>query len=268
LILVSGITAMTPLTVSLITFVCLSAGALSGFGLGLILPEHHLSNDSKDAIKMTWGILATMSALVLGLLVASAKNSFDTVNNEVTTVAAKILVLNHILILYGPQADEARNELHQAVASAIKRDWPDEAISAYTSAAIEKGNAMEGVRDKLNELSPATDAQRALLSQAEQISGDLMLARWLVIEEARTLLPTVLFVPLVAWLTLLFTGVGLLAPHNKTVLTASFLGSLSLGVAVFLINDLSHPLSGLITVSSAPMRDALEYLGQSRWPSI
>jgi Protein of unknown function (DUF4239) len=258
---------MTPLTVSLITFGCISAGALSGFGLGLILPEHHLSSDSKDAVKMAWGVLATMSALVLGLLVASAKNSFDIVNNEVTEVAAKILVLNHILILYGPQADVARNELHQAVAAAIKRDWPNEAISASTSTAVEKGNGMEGVRDKLNELSPATDAQRGLLSQAEQISDDLMLARWLVIEESRTLLPAILFVPLVAWLTLLFTGIGLLAPHNKTVLTASFLGSFSLAVAIFLINDLSHPLSGVITVSSAPMRDALGYLSQLRWPS-
>jgi hypothetical protein len=258
---------MTPLTISLITFACISAGALTGFYLGLILPEHHLSSDSKDAVKMTWGILATMSALVLGLLVASAKNSFDTVNNEITVVVAKILVLNHVLILYGPQADAVRHELHLAVASAIKRDWPDEAISASTSTAIEKGNGMEQVRDKLNELSPATDAQRALLSQAEQISGDLMLARWLVIEESRTLLPTVLFVPLVAWLTLLFAGIGLLAPRNKTVLAASFLGSLSLAVAIFLINDLSHPLSGIVTVSSAPMRDALDYLGQLRWPS-
>ena len=83
---------------------------------------------------MTWGILATMSALVLGLLVASAKNSFDTVNSEITGVVAKILVLNHMLVLYGPQADAARNELHQAVASAIKRDWPGEAISTSTSA--------------------------------------------------------------------------------------------------------------------------------------
>src|SRR5258708_2202733 len=117
--LISSIITMTRLTVSLITFLCISAGALSGFGLGLILPEHHLSSDSKDAVKMTWGILATMSALVLGLLDASAKNSFDIVINEVTEVAAKILVLNHILILYGPQADVARNELHQAVPSAI-----------------------------------------------------------------------------------------------------------------------------------------------------
>jgi hypothetical protein len=125
---------------------------------------------------MTWGILATMSALVLGLLVASAKNSFDTVNSEITGVVAKILVLNHMLVLYGPQADAARNELHQAVASAIKPDWPDEAISTSTSMAVENKNGMERVRDKLNELSPATDAQRALLSQAEQISDDLMLA--------------------------------------------------------------------------------------------
>jgi Protein of unknown function (DUF4239) len=259
---------MTPLTISLITFACIFAGALTGFYLGLILPEHHLSNDSKDAVKMTWGILATMSALVLGLLVASAKNSFDTVNNEIVEVAAKILVLNHVLLLYGPEADAARSELHHAVADAIKQDWPNEAASGAFSGAVAKSNGMEPVRDELNKLSPTSDAQRALLSQAVQISGDLLLARWLVIEESRTLLPNVLFIPLVAWLTILFAGIGLLAPHNKTVLTASFLGSLSLAVAIFLINDLSHPLSGIIEVSSAPMHDALDYLSVLPWPSI
>jgi hypothetical protein len=259
---------MTPLTISLITFACIFAGALVGFYLGLILPEHHLSNDSKDAVKMTWGILATMSALVLGLLVASAKNSFDTVNNEIVEVAAKILVLNHVLLLYGPEADAARTELHQAVATAIEHDWPNEAPSTSASSTAGKGNGMEPVRDKIYMLSPANDAQRALLSQAAQISSDLLLARWLVIEESRTLLPNVLFIPLVAWLTILFAGIGLLAPHNKTVLTASFLGSLSLAVAIFLINDLSHPLSGIIEVSSAPMHDALDYLSVLRWPSI
>ncbi len=261
-------TGMSPLSISLISFAFIFGGTLSGSYLARLLPDHHLSSDSKDAVKMTWGVLATMSALVLGLLVASAKNSFDTVNNEVVEVAAKILVLNHILVLYGPQADAARNELRQAVAAAMKRDWPDDAISTATSTTAEKGNGMEPVRDKLDKLSPATDAQRALLSQAEQISGDLMLARWLVLEESRTLLPTVLFVPLVGWLTLLFTGIGLLAPRNKTVLASSLIGSLSLAVAIFLINDLSHPLSGVVTVSSAPMRDALEYLSQLRWPSI
>jgi hypothetical protein len=259
---------MSPLIISLIAFAFIFAGALFGPYLGRLLPDHHLSSDSRDAIKMTWGILATMSALVLGLLVASAKNSFDTVNNEVTVVAAKILVLNHILVLYGPQADGARDELHRAVTAAIERDWPDEATSKSISTAIEKGNGMEPVRDKLNELLPENDAQRALLSQAEQVSDDLLLARWLVIEEARTLLPNVLFIPLVAWLTLLFMGIGLLAPQNKTVLVSSFLGSLSLAIAIFVINDLSHPLSGVITVSSAPMRDTLLYFTQLRWPSI
>jgi hypothetical protein len=124
------------------------------------------------------------------------------------------------------------------------------------------------VRDKLKELSPANDAERALLSQAEQISDDLLQARWLVIEESQTLLPNELFVPLVAWLTILFTGIGLLAPYNRTVLTASLLGSLSLAVAIFLINDLSHPLKGIVVVSSAPLRDTLAYLIQPHWPGV
>src|SRR5476651_1696373 len=86
---------MEPLTISLISFAFIFSGALSGFYCGHRLPEHHLSSESKDAVKMGWGIVATMSALVLSLLVASAKNTFDTVNSESTQDSAKLIVLNH-----------------------------------------------------------------------------------------------------------------------------------------------------------------------------
>ena len=253
---------MDPIAISLISFAFIFGGTLCGYYLGGKLPDHHLGDDSRDSIKMTWGIIATMSALVLSLLVASAKNSFDTVNSESTQAAAKLIVLNHTLIRYGPRADPVRNQLRLAIASAIKRDWPDVSIPEAVAAAPEKGNVMEAIQDQISQLVPASDAQRALLSQAQQTSADLSLGRWLVIEQSKTFLSNALFVALVFWLTILFIGLGLFAPHNNTVLMTLILGSLSVSVAIYLINDLSHPLKGLITVSPDSMLDVLHDLSQ------
>jgi hypothetical protein len=253
---------MEPIQISLISFAFIIAGALFGFYLSSILPETHLSHDSKEAVKMGWGIIATMSALVLSLLVASAKNTFDVVNSETTETAAQIIVLNHALLQYGPDADPIRNDLKTKVAASIKRDWPDDAIDSSVPAAPQHSNLMEGMHDEVSKLKPTTDEQRELKSQAEAASETLSKGRWLIIEQSRISLPTALFFALVFWLTLLFFGLGLFSPHNKTVLMMLILCSLSVSIAIFLINDLSHPLRGVIEISSVPMLDAFAHINQ------
>ena len=253
---------MSPTAVGLISFGFITGGSLLGFHLSQRLPDHHLSTESREAVKMTWGIIATLTALVLGLLIASAKTNFDTVNSERTGSAAKLIVLNHILVRYGPQAVALRQNLREAVASGIKRDWPGEPFDANVTPAPPNSNVIEAFQDKLSQLTPENDAQRALLARAEQICGELALERWLVIEQSGASLPDVLFVAVVFWLTLLFVGLGLLAPHNKTTLAASILGSISVSVAIFIISDMSYPLQGLISVSSDSMRDVWNHLSQ------
>jgi hypothetical protein len=251
---------MGPATISLISFVFILGGALFGFYLGSVLPEDHLSHESREAVKMGWGIIATMSALVLSLLVASAKNTFDVVNVEYTDAAVKLIVLNHILAEYGVEADGVHSHLLSAVAAGIKRDFPEEKISSTVPAAAQHSNLMERIHDEVRKLIPATDEQRKLLSQAEQVSDDLSINRWRIIEQSRTYLPNGLFVALVFWLAILFVGLGLFAPRNPTVLLMLVLCSLSVSIAIYLINDLSHPLRGIIQVSSAPILDAFNQM--------
>ncbi|MCE0521583.1 MAG: DUF4239 domain-containing protein [Methylacidiphilales bacterium] len=254
--------SMEPLTISLISFASILGGALFGFFFARVLPEHHLGPDSKDAVKMGWGIVATMSALVLSLLVASAKNTFDTVNSESTETSAKLIMLNHTLVEYGSDADAVRNDLRTAVASAIRRDWSENPIDTSIPAAAQHSNVMQGFNDELNQLVPKNDDQRALLAKARQLTGDLCLERWLIIEQSKNSLPPALIIALVFWLTILFLGLGLFSPNNKTVLMMLVLCSLSVSVAIFLINDMSHPLRGLISVSSASMLDVWNHLNQ------
>src|SRR5207248_759492 len=128
--------------------------------------------------------------------------------------------------------------------------------------AFERANAMEMIQAKLRSLTPTTDAQRQLLSQAEQISNDMLQARWLLIEQAQSALPVPFLVVLLFWLTMLFLSFGLFAPRNATVIIVLLIGAMSVSGAIFIILEMNHPLRGMIKVSSAPMRKALEHLGR------
>jgi hypothetical protein len=53
-------------------------------------------------------LVATTVALVLGLLVASAKSFYDTQTSEVTQLSTNVLLLDRLMAHYGPEATEAR----------------------------------------------------------------------------------------------------------------------------------------------------------------
>ena len=237
-------------------------GAVLGLWLSSLLPEHHLRDNSKDTVKVVAGMIATLAALVLGLLVASAKNSFDAVNTEITQSSTKVIVLDRVLAAYGPETKDAREQLRRGVAAIIETVWPEEKTGEAGLAGIERSNRIEGLQTKLRELTPATDTQRQLLSQAQQIIGDLVQSRWLVIEEAQSALPMPFLVVVLFWLTVLHMSFGLLAARNATVVTVLLISALSVSGAIFIILEMNHPLQGMIKVSSAPMRKALEHLGQ------
>lgn len=252
---------MSPIAIGLISAGCIFGGALLGLWLQGLLPEGHLRDNSKDTVKVVGGMIATLAALVLGLLVSSAKSSFDATNAAIVQNGAKIILLDRVLAAYGPETRDAREQLRRAVVGGIEMFWPEENVRASGMAAFERTNALEVFQAKLREFAPATDAQRQLLSQAQQISNDMLQARWLFIEQAQTALPPPFLVVLLFWLTMLFLSFGLFAPRNVTAISVLLIGALSVSGAIFIILEMNHPLQGMIKVSSAPMRKALEHLG-------
>jgi len=88
---------MSPAIISLIVFACTFGGALLGMSLRTVLPQQHLSTESKDVVKLGMGVIGTMTALVLSLLIASAKSSYETQRSELTAMSAKIAFLDRIL---------------------------------------------------------------------------------------------------------------------------------------------------------------------------
>jgi hypothetical protein len=253
---------MSSLTLALISAACIFGGVVLGMVLRHLLPDHHLSNDSKDTVKLAAGMIATLSALVLGLLVSSAKGTFDTVGSEITQGAAKIILLDRTLASYGSATQEAREQLHRSVTAGIQAIWPEIKTAEPGMTTFERANGMEQVQAQLRELTPANDTQRQLLASAQQISGELLQFRWLLIEQTQNALPAPFLVMLIFWLTMLHLSFGLFAPRNATVVVVLLVCALSVSGAVFLILEMNHPLSGFIKVSGAPMLKALEHLGQ------
>jgi len=247
---------------ALVVLVCVFGGALLGMFLSTVLPEHHLSEASKDVVKLVTGLIATLAALVLGLLVASAKNAFDTTNEGFRQSAARIILLDRTLAQYGPETKDVRELLRNGFAARIDQLFPKDRSQHAPLGAAQGTAAIEGFAQRLRTLSPQTDAQRALQSRALEIIDSVAQARWLGIEEEENTIPTPFLVVLVLWLTVMFASFGLFAPRNAIALAVLFLGALSLSGAIFLIEELNNPLGGIIAISRAPMDRALGYIGK------
>jgi hypothetical protein len=251
---------MNSIVVSMIVFVCVFGGALLGMRLRGALPERHLSTASNDAVKVGMALVATMCAIVLGLLVSSAKSSFDAQSTELTELSAKLVLLDRVLEHYGPETNQVRELLRTTAANALKR--LEAKISVENSRLEPQVTGAESIFDKIQELSPKDEAKRSLQARASSIAFDLLQTRWLMFEQTATSISLSLIIVLIFWLTALFVSFGLFAPMNATVITSYLIAAVSVSAAIFLIVEMYMPYSGVIRVSSAPLRAAIAHLGK------
>jgi hypothetical protein len=208
------------------------------------------------------GLIATMAALVLGLLTGSAKSSFDAQNSEVKHNAADIILLDRVLAHYGPETKDARALLRRTVAARLAETWPEEFAPPTGEEGSGTTATTEEIQDQIRAFTPRDNAQRWLQSRALQISGDVMQTRWLLFEQASNSVQTPLLVVLLFWLTALFASFGLFAPRNGTVIVVLAVATRSVAGAIFLILEMNQPFRGLIKVSSTPLRETLAQLGR------
>jgi len=251
---------MSFVSISLIVLACVFGGALLGMLLQTVLPRHHLHADTKDVVKLGMGLVGTMAALVLGLLVASAKGSYDAQSTEITDLAASVVVLDRTLAHYGPETKEIRALLRNWVSASIDQLW-----SRGSGKAGRVGSPSgegEVMFDKLQQLSPRDDGQRTLLAQAASMMSAMGKTRWLMYEQNVTGVSLPLLVVLVSWLAMIFASFGLFAPRNATVVVSLFVSAMSVSGAILLILEMYSPYAGLIQISQAPLRAALAHLGQ------
>lgn len=252
---------MNSTMVSLLAFVCTFGAALVAIFIRDRLPAHHVEGDSKDVVKLVLGLMATLTALVLGLLISSAHSSYDAQDAELQQLSVHLYQLDRLLAHFGPDAMEQREELRRLLASDIERIWPTQSVVKIPEGTMSDQEEFEGLFEGVAKLSPKTDLQRLGQSRALELLGSIGDTRHLLMEQSRGSLSWPFLVVLISWGSVLFFGFGLFARYNGTVVAALCVGSLSVAGAIALILEMNQPYGGWIQVSSAPLRAALAQMG-------
>jgi len=251
---------MHDVVVGLIVAAFVFAGGLVGLFLPRFLPRAHLSKQTEDVVRLGTGMLSVLSSLVLGLLIATAKSSYDTTERAIEGYSAELVLLAEALRDYGDSADAPRKLLRQYVEQTLNDVWSDEGRGALALADRGGGMLLERVRESIRALKPVDDGQRWLQEQALQINVSLLRQRWLLVEQAGPTVRPVILGILVSWISFIFVSFGLNAPRNGTVIGAFLICSLAIGGSIFLILQMDSPFAGLLKISSWPMDQALTYM--------
>ena len=250
---------MNSLLVSLGVFGAIMLASLAGLLLRAVLPAHHTSEASKDVIKIGMGLVVTLSAMVLGLLVASAKSSYNTKAEEIDESAARVILLDQSLRVYGDETRPIRQMLRDVMASKIALKWVEDEGDVEQGGAATNRNIDDAQR-MIGALAPTTDVQRMAKAQALEIFNNLAHTRWLLVTQKGSSIPLPFLIVLVFWFAAIFGSLSLLAPRNGTVYAVIVVCALSVSSAIFLIMELDTPFEGILRISDAPLKSAITQL--------
>jgi Protein of unknown function (DUF4239) len=241
----------------LASFAAILVGAAVGMGLKRTLPADLLEGGSKEAIRLGAGFLSTLSALVIGLMIASAKNTYDTQNTNIRQLGANVVLVDQMLLKYGPETKTARALLRELISTAASRIWLENAErNRHESTFVVSGtadrfyNAVEG-------LTPANDEQASLKSRIVQATTEIGRTRVLVFTQSDNAIPVPFFIVLTFWLVVIFASFSVFAEPSPIVIASILVFALSVSSALFLIVDLSQPFDGLMQISNHHLRMVL-----------
>lgn len=253
---------MTPAAVSLVVAAVVFSGSIVAMSVARILPDSHLTSDARDVIKLGMALIATLVALVLGLMIGTAKGTYDAQTAAVRQVSADLLLLDRTLADYGgPDAQQPRDLLRQAAELMLQRLWPDDGSAPGSLAPGEARAPMDLFMREVTNFSPHDQTQVYLKAQALRLIADLAQTRFQMYIQGTNQLPLPFLVVVAIWLLILFGGYGLIAARNPTVMLFLFAATLCVSGAVFLIQELATPFDGVMRVSGAPLREVITQLG-------
>ncbi len=247
-------------TISLIVFAFVFGGSLFGIYLRAVLPESLLTQESKDLLKLGMGLMATMTALVLGLQLGSAQSAFEAQERNLIEISAKLILLDRALAHYGPETKAVRGQLRSSAVQKLELIWPQHHTrhSQWQPTSLESDELYYSIQ----QLSPGNDSQRAAKSQALSILFDIGQTRWLSFEQESNSASMPVLVVVTSWLAITFISFGLFAPRNAVAIFTLFVCATAVSGAIFLTLELYSPMNGLIRISNEPLRNAILRLGQ------
>jgi hypothetical protein len=253
---------MGSLAVSFVVFVLVFLGAPAGMALRRALPEEHFGTDAKDTVRLAIGLIVTMTGLVLGMLVSSAKGYYDGQKNVVAEMATEVVILDSLLTLYGPEAKQTRIEARRFVEDAVDRIWPKEKSGVYQ---LKPKNNGGDVYAELQRLVPKNDTQATAKAEITSLTMSLKKTYWLMfLESEQTSMSLPLLMVVTLWLVAIFISFGAFAPSNSTVMVTLVICAMAVSAAIFIIMEMYSPFSGILKISPVAVRDALSQMAADR----
>jgi hypothetical protein len=248
---------MSALSIAAVVFGCCFGTGCIGLFLRSVIPDQHLDSNSQDTVKLVMGLIATMAALVLSLLIASAKSSYDAQQIGMERLATDVIELDHRLATFGPETKNIGQGIRVAMVGLHDRIWSPEGATTDTIDPRATAQVYDSVLDAIRMLPAKTDAQQSDQKAALDLVATLFRTRLMMFVQTTSQISTPLLVILVLWVSTLFLGFGLFARLNPMVAGSFFVGALCVAAAIFLILELNSPFSGLMRVSDAPIRYAI-----------
>lgn len=236
-----------------------AGGALAGNALAYRLPDHHLSTESRQTISVSMAVVGMLTAMVLGLSLSAANNSFADRQDKIVKIGTQVILVHDLLTRYGLEATDARGKL-RAFALAKKQQLFPQPASPVTDE-IDSIRRLELTQEAILGLKPKDERQRWLQSHAAELTGRIFETRWLLEERPEGNIPNVFVFLVMTWLTLVFFSFGLCAPTNPTALSVIVVGAMAVSLAIMMILELDTPLAGIIQISDRPLRDAITRMG-------
>jgi hypothetical protein len=250
---------MSSQLVFLVTFVSIAMGGALGMLVRIRLPDANLISESKEVVRLGASLMGTVAALVLGLMIASAKNSYDTQVTNVRQLTANLILLDELLEQYGPETNDARAMIRRAAEITEQRIWREN-TTTNAKTTFSASGAAEQFFLTVESLSPKNDLQRSIKPRILEVSTDLARTRLLLYVHFDNPIPVPLLVIVILWLTVIFASYTLFADANAVVALASLVYALAVSSALFLIVDMSQPFSGLMKISNEPLTHVLPQL--------
>lgn len=244
---------MNEARIAIFVFACLLVASLGALFSYQRLPEHQRQDDTQTIVRLIANIFVVMTSLVLGLMISSAKGRFDAINRDVHTYATDLILLDRMLVLYGPEAAETRGKLRLYAERAANGQWTTNGeLSDKTSEGL-----LNEVGVAIRALAPSSAPQLPVWNDIREQYRKVLALRWSLVEQAEGSIPRPLVLMLIAWLVLIFATFGFRAPRNAIIVITFVAAAALIGGAIYLIVDMDEPFEGPIQISSAPLQRAL-----------
>jgi hypothetical protein len=246
-----------PISIAAACFLAMLAATGLGMLLRRVLPDHHKDDKSLDAVIRAIGLVVTLTALVLGFFVNSAKGYYDGLSGNLRELGADIGALDRALERYGPAAAPLREQLRECGGTAVRILWPG-ADTRLPSSDGPPRQCIEDLQDGIHAIPATNEREQRLRDQALQLASTIERQSLLLGEMTTSHMQTPLLLILVIWLATIYLGFGLVWPRTGTALVSLALSAGVCAGAILMILELYAPLSGLVSIDPSVIEVPLQ----------